>query len=126
MNLPWSFTLPMPPGVNQMYLNRSAAGQKGRMISPVYVAWREEAQASLWTQKPLCHFKGEVAVCMAFGPPKSVAADLDGKIKPVLDFCVRHELIEEDSFKFVRLILASWNDETKGCKVTITNMAGAA
>lgn len=115
----------MPPGVNQMYLNRSAPGQKGRMISRAYATWREEADTSLWTQKPLRHFKGEVAVSMQFGNPKSVATDLDGKIKPVLDFCVRHDLIEEDSFKFVRLIMASWNDQTLGCKVTITNMAGA-
>lgn len=92
------------------------------MISPAYVAWREAAEGSLWTQKPLQHFKGEVAVSLAFGHPKSVATDLDGKIKPVLDFLVRHELIEEDSFRYVKLILASWDDKIEGCKVTISSM----
>lgn len=93
------------------------------MISPAYVAWRAEAEGMLWKQKPLQHFKGPVAVCMAFEHPKGLA-DLDGKQKGILDFLVRHAIIEEDNFKYVKMILASWDASVKGCKVTVSSMEG--
>lgn len=117
----WSITLPMPPALNSMYLNRSAAGMKGRMVSPQYVQWRSEADDALWMKKAQ-RFKGEVAVCFAFGPTKG-RSDLDGRLKAPLDWLVRHQIIEEDHSKFVRMIVASWDDTIKGCKMTVSSLA---
>lgn len=94
---------------------------KGRMISPTYVAWRKAADDALWLHKPIQHFKGEVAVCIAVGPTKGLS-DLDGRIKACLDFCVRHQIIQDDNSKYIRMILARWDDGIKGCKVTISSM----
>lgn len=119
----WSLTVPTPPSVNALYLNRRrSAGAKGRMISPAYKAWKVEADAALWTQLPLRHFKGEVAICMAFGPTKGLS-DLDGRIKATCDLLVHHNIIVDDNSKYVRLILAQWDDKIKGCKVTISSMS---
>lgn len=123
MTLPsFTLSLPMPPSVNAMYVNRSKSGMRGRMISKEYAAWRKEADGALWRQKPLPSFPGKVAVLLVFQQPKGLR-DLDGCIKPVLDYLVRHAIIKEDNHKYVRMIMLSWDASIEGCRVTISEMS---
>ncbi len=122
MTVSWSINLPMPPSVNAMFVNRGREGMKGRMVSPAYAAWRKRADDALWAQTPIRRFSGEVAVCIALGPTKGLS-DIDGRIKAPLDLLVRHKIIEDDNSKYVRMILASWDDAISGCKITISSMA---
>ena len=108
-----------------MYVNRSKAKMRGRMISPEYMAWRNEAQGVLYGYNPLPRILGPVAVCMDCGETKGLS-DLDGRWKAVLDLLVRHEIIQNDDRRYVRLLLATWNKDRKDCRVTITTMSEQA
>lgn len=117
----FTLTLPIPIGVNALYVNRSAAGSRGRMISPEYLKWRNEAQGSLWLHAPLPEFKGRVGVSMDCGETKGLA-DLDGRWKAVLDLLVRFKIIVNDDRRYVRMLLATWNKDRKDCRITISDM----
>lgn len=117
----WSITVPIPPGVNALYVNRRATGSKGRMISPEYMKWRNEAEAMIWQQKPLPSFPARVGICMDCGETKGLA-DLDGKWKAILDLCVRYKIIVNDDRRYVRMLLATWNATREDCFVTISEM----
>lgn len=120
----WSITIPAPPSVNAMFYNRKTdddKGRRGRGATESYRAWKSAASDALWLQKPLKTFAGEVAVCIAIEHPRG-PADLDNRIKATLDFLVHHGIIVNDSFKYVKMILASWDASVKGCKVTIASI----
>lgn len=119
--IPFTLTLPIPPSVNAMYVNRSSKGARGRMISPAYVAWRSEADAAVWQQKPLASFPGRIGVCMDCGETRGLA-DLDGRWKAILDLLVRLKIIVNDDRRYVRLLFATWNKDRKDCCVTISEM----
>lgn len=116
-----SFTLalPIPTRLNAMYSNRSKPGQRGRMLSKEYVAWKKEADAALWSQKPLPSFLGRVAILIDCGETKGLS-DIDGRVKPLCDFLVKHKIIVNDDRRYVRMIIAQWSSTRKDCQVTIT------
>lgn len=121
MTVSWSCLLPSPISVNQMFVNRVAKGARGRMVSPAYLRWRREAESILWLAKPLPEFKGPVGVCMAFSEP-SRPNDIDNKAKGVLDLLVRHKIIVDDSNKYVRMLLLTWDKSIVGAKVSVSAM----
>lgn len=94
---------------------------KGRMVSERYLAWRKEADAMLWTQKPLPQFKGKVAVCIAVQEP-SRPSDIDNRAKGVLDYLVKANIIEGDDNRFVRMVILNWSRDIVGARVTISEM----
>lgn len=122
MNSPWTISLPIPPGVNALYLNRGKAGMKGRMVSPEYMTWRNEAQAALWKAAPVPSFTGRVTISMECGEPRGLA-DLDGKWKACLDLLVRHKIIVNDDRRYVRQLLAKWVTGKPDCSVTVSAIA---
>lgn len=122
MTLPsWSVNLPAPISVNAMFINRASKGMKGRMVSARYLAWRKEADAMLWTQKPLPRFPSTVALCIAVQEP-SRRADLDNMLKGLIDYVVHCGIIKADDNSIVRMIVANWSKEIVGSKVTISEM----
>lgn len=116
-----TLNLPMPPSVNALYVNRSADGRKGRMLSKPYLAWRKEAEAALWLQKPLVFFPGRVAIEARFGKTKGLR-DMDGNFKAIGDFLVRHDIIVDDNYKYIRSLKLEWDDAIVGCRITITEL----
>ncbi|HVZ60657.1 MAG TPA: RusA family crossover junction endodeoxyribonuclease [Terriglobales bacterium] len=116
----WSCLLPAPISVNAMFVNRKHKDgkSKGRMISPKYVAWRKDAEGSLWLSKPLPSFEGPVNVTLAFQEP-SRRQDLDNKAKSVLDLLVRYKIIKDDNNITLRSLTLYWDEKVNGTRVTI-------
>lgn len=115
--------LPYPPSVNRLW--RSTAAEKNRVyLSPSYVKWKDAADALLmgtrgWRSgKIKGAFSVEIALCpTSQGHPRG---DLDNRIKAVLDYLQRVEVIAND--KFCERLLAEWVEQPRaptGCRVTV-------
>lgn len=115
--------LPYPPSVNRLW--RSTAAEKNRVyLSPAYVKWKDAADVLLlgakgWrAQKITGAFHIEIALCpTAQGHPRG---DLDNRIKAVLDYLQRVEIIHND--KHCQRLLAEWVDRAgapNGCRVKV-------
>lgn len=111
------FRLPFPPSVNQMYLNNKGRG-RGRIPSPEYTAWKDQAAWELKAQK-IAPFDGRVEVHIDLD--ESRRGDADNRIKAVLDLLVRHKILRGDSKRFVRRVSAGWEAIT-GCRVSILKL----
>lgn len=116
--------LPYPPSVNRLW--RSTAAEKNRVyLSPSYVKWKEAADVLLlgakgWRSKKIAGAFGiEIALCpTAQGHPRG---DLDNRIKAVLDYLQRVEIIAND--KNCQRLVAEWVVRERaphGCRVTVT------
>jgi Holliday junction resolvase RusA-like endonuclease len=115
--------LPYPPSVNRLW--RSTAAEKNRVyLSPSYVKWKEAADALLmatrgWQIKTITGaFHLEIGLCpTSQGHPRG---DLDNRIKAILDYLQRVEIIAND--KNCHRLLAEWVDLRRaphGCRVTV-------
>jgi Holliday junction resolvase RusA-like endonuclease len=93
---------PYPPSANEMFFNRSGNG-RGRGKATCYRDWQKEADALFLQQKaaqtigtPIDgHFHVTIALDQSRRRHNS---DLDNRIKPLLDFLQRVELIQDDKF----------------------------
>jgi crossover junction endodeoxyribonuclease RusA len=85
--------LPLPPGVNGLYLNMPG---KGRVISPKYRAWRKAAELAIEDQH-IVPVLGPIRVTFIFGKPDRRKRDQDGLFKAPLDFCTQMGIISDDS-----------------------------
>lgn len=104
---PVTFTLPIPPSVNQMF--RNVRG-KGRVKTGHYEQWRGHALTSLRLQK-IPHIDGSVVVL--FGVERgSLAADIDNRIKAMLDAIVTAKIITDDNQ--VTAFAAAWLPQANG------------
>lgn len=91
-----SFSLPVPPGVNNLYPTVQTAKGPKRVKSTAYRAWQHEAGwmvpraakgvAPKWFRLNLQFDR----------PDKGNRADLDGRIKAVLDLLKKAEVITDD------------------------------
>ena len=115
--------LPYPPSVNRLW--RSTAAEKNRVyLSPSYVKWKGAADALLlgsrgWRAKKITGaFHIDISLCpTSQGHPRG---DLDNRIKAVLDYLQRIEIIAND--KNCQRLLAEWVDLARaphGCRVTL-------
>jgi Holliday junction resolvase RusA-like endonuclease len=102
------FTIPAPPSTNSLYTNRRG----GRRKTDRYATWINAAGWDLKAQKP-APLPGPVVVDITVGPRRT-NADIDNKIKAVLDLMVRHKIIDDDRNVFE--VRARWGTE-KGCQV---------
>jgi len=110
------FSSPLPPGTNNLFLN--IAG-KGRIKSRRYRDWIKEAGWSI--QAARCGWiDGPVTVAITL--PDKMRLDTDAAIKPLLDLCVRHHLIEDDAARIIRGLSVSLAP-IDGAKVTIRRAA---
>lgn len=108
-------TLPFPPSVNALFVNRRG----GRARTKAYDAWIVEAGTQLLTQRPMKH-EGPVTVAITVGLPDKRNRDLDNLLKPLLDLLVRHQVIQDDSVKYLKAISIGIDDsEWKGAAIEI-------
>ena len=104
---PVTFTLPVPPSVNQMF--RNVRG-KGRVKTEVYDQWRAAAKTSLRLQS-ITPIAGPVVA--VFGVERgSLAADIDNRIKAMLDAIVAAKIIRDDNQ--VTAFAAAWLPRANG------------
>lgn len=102
-----SFTMPLPPSVNAIFRNLKG---KGRVKTRAYDDWRAFAVTSIRLQKA-AHVPGRVVVL--FGVERlSLSADIDNRIKAMLDAMVEARVIEDD--KFVTGFAVSWLPAANG------------
>jgi len=104
---PATFTMPVPPSVNQMF--RNVRG-KGRVKTEAYEQWRAAAKTSLRLQQvqPI-----EGRVVAVFGVERgSLAADIDNRIKAMLDAIVAAKIIRDDNQ--VTAFAAAWLPAANG------------
>lgn len=104
--------LPMPPSVNALFVNVPG---RGRVLSKRYAAWRKDAGWILQQQRPGI-FDGCVSVEIHL--QEKGRRDGDNFTKALLDLCVTHGVIQDDSNKFVRSVSTSWAD-IEGARITI-------
>lgn len=84
--------LPVPPPANNAFLNVRG---RGRVLSPKYRAWRQEAVVSIFAQVPAAlRIGGPVVVYIAL--PIKMRGDVDGRIKGLLDALVDSRRIDDD------------------------------
>lgn len=112
--LPIELRLPFPPSVNDMFLNNKGRG-RGRILSPEYRAWKDQAAWELKAQraKPV---EGRVEVVIDLD--ESRRGDADNRTKPVLDLLVQNGVLRGDSKKFVKRVSTGW-EAVAGCRVSI-------
>lgn len=113
-----TLNLPKPPSVNTLFSN---APGRGRVKTPAYRAWLEEAGWALLSQKP-AHVTGPV--CLDYLIHDSGRADLGNLEKGLTDLLVSHEIIEDDNRSIVRRITLEWSPHVVGCRVHIRPEAG--
>lgn len=87
--------LPYPPSVNKLFVNRKAKGKRGRMIAPVYAAWREEAGYAVNRDAKGC-VRGPYALHIAATRPDARQRDLGNIEKPISDLLQSMGVIEDD------------------------------
>lgn len=119
-------TLPMPPSVNELFFNVSAAQRAaatvqgrslpGRLKSEKYRSWLNHAGWELKAarQQPI-HGPVEVAYLV----PDKGGCDLGNLEKATTDLLVKHRLIDGDGRKIVRKIQMEWSSEVEGCRITV-------
>jgi Holliday junction resolvase RusA-like endonuclease len=107
--------LPWPPSVNNLFLNVQG---RGRVPTKEYTSWRNAAGWDLKAQRPR-KFAEPVEIIVELNPPTRRAFDPDGKLKAPIDLLVTHEVIPDDSIKYVRSVTAKIVPNGAPCTVTV-------
>ncbi len=104
------YFLPFPPSVNNLFLNSRG---RGRVLSPDYRAWKEQAGWQLKSQhpKPL-GFRAFVQIDL----DERRNGDADNRAKAVMDLLVEHRVLAGDTKKHVRRISIGWENVPE-CRV---------
>lgn len=90
--------------------------------------WLKEAQADFDHQKLMGGFSwrnhtGQIRVTLLLKAPTKAVADVDNRIKAVLDFLVTNKVIAGDDSRYVRSVMAAWKDDMKaGCFLVIEDL----
>lgn len=108
-------SLPFPPSVNALFLNVRG---RGRVRTQAYRKWADEAGWLLKSQRP-ASFKAPVKVAIEVNPPNRRARDLDNLSKPVMDLLVTHQVIPDDSIRYVRGVSVSLVEVGAPCTVIV-------
>lgn len=108
--------LPVPPSVNNLFINKRGRG--GRIISPKYRAWKNEASIALWQRGKPLPAPINRAVSVMIEVSQKCRCDLDNMAKPLLDFLVSHAILHDDNKRVVRCILLQWAD-IEGARVSV-------
>lgn len=102
-----SFTMPMPPSVNQLFRNLPG---KGRVKTEAYFDWRSFAVTSI-RQQQIGGLTGRVLVLLGV-ERMSLSADIDNRIKAMFDVMVEAKVIADD--RFVTAFAVSWLPAANG------------
>lgn len=100
---PLYFKLPLPPSQNNMFINGRAG--KGRFISPLYKAWKNEASMCAYLQNK-ARIEGPFAVQINAVRPDKRRRDIDNLIKPLVDLLVSQGFVTDDSE--MQQVTATW------------------
>ena len=86
-------TLPIPPSVNELYLNNAGRGRH-RRVAPVYTDWRWRALIALKAQivEPIESGKWRMTLRL----PRAMRGDCSNRIKAVEDFLVANKITPDD------------------------------
>ena len=107
-----TFTMPVPPSVNQAYRNT----KRGRAKTKSYTDWLLYAYQMIRMQK-VQKISGRCIVIIGV-ERESLAADIDNRIKLALDAIVSADIIDDD--RFVTAIALTWVPEANGlCHIQI-------
>lgn len=102
-----TLTMPVPPSVNQLFRNLPG---KGRVKTALYDNWRAHAVTAIRLQR-VPAVAGRIVVL--FGVERvSLAADIDNRVKAMLDAIVDAGVIANDNL--VTAIAVSWLPKTNG------------
>ena len=108
------FSLPVPPGVNNLFATVTIKGKSRRIISREYKAWREAAAGILsrYTLDPLpkpygAHIRLNV----------NHRCDIDGKPKAILDALVTAGIIVDDCW--LNKLIVERDRSVEACTVEI-------
>lgn len=109
------YALPWPVSVNAMF--RNVPG-RGRAKSEPYKKWIIEAGWTLRSYRPR-KFLVPVHVAVEVNPPTGRCFDLDNLQKGLLDLLVKHEVIPDDSRRWVRKVSIECVDTGAPCVVVV-------
>ena len=111
---PTVLALPFPPSVNAMW----RYGRERVYKSKSYAAWIEAADAAMMTTRPKPKpVHGHFTIDLSLPATKRGRSDVDNRLKAILDWLQRVELIDND--RFCDEAAVSWADTTE-CRVTIS------
>lgn len=102
--------LPAPLSVNMTRRINYAA-------SPLIREWHARADALFLTQKPLASIVGQFEALVTINPKSRL--DLDNGLKQLIDAARNYELVEDDSPKFLRRIVAEFGEAPHGAVVRL-------
>lgn len=110
--------LPLPPSVNALFANIPG---RGRVRTKAYKRWAIAALNFAWGSKPqggFPHFDGAFDVQISV--PLKMRGDVDGRLKPVLDFLQSPlRVIAEDKHCQKATIARGEDVETGYCRVFV-------
>lgn len=113
-----SFTIPMPPSLNNIFFNKPHGG---RAKTTEYKNWRDQAAWEIRRQRvPV--IDGDVAVQVIIERP-NVASDIDNRLKPIFDSMQAAGVIEND--RQIVELHAKWGD-VKGATVVVRSLDNEA
>ena len=112
-----SLSLPAPPSLNSSYANLPG---RGRIASRALKSWKKEAGLRILLQKPgkiVGWFQFEATIQRM---PRQKCADIDNRIKHLVDICVAHGVVDDD--KLMVSVKGTWVSPGAGdaCRVTIS------
>jgi len=117
---PVNVTLPiLPPSSNHMFVNVPG---RGRVKSKEYRAWVAQMGAFL---NAACRGRMVGRANVSIFLENIPGADIDNRIKPVLDLLVTVGILADDSSKHVRSVSATWGD-VKGLNIQVWPALGEA
>lgn len=112
------YTIDPPPSANKLWKIRD-----GRMVkTDEYKSWKIAASWSIKSQRQGEALDGPTAVTLSLKRPRK-NADIDNRIKPVLDALEAGGAIVND--KQVTAVCAAWAMH-EGCQITVSPDVGAA
>lgn len=109
------FALPWPVSVNAMFINVRG---KGRAKSEAYKAWIVDAGWTLRSYRPR-KFSAAVEIEIEVNPPTGRRFDIDNLQKGILDLLVKHQVIPDDSRRWVRKVSIACVDTGAPCVVIV-------
>lgn len=113
--------LPFPPSENTLFTNRCG----GRAKTGRYGWWINEAGVELLRQRPV-RFDVPVQLGLELNLPDKRRRDIGNYLKPVADLLVRHQVIQDDSWQWIRRVTIGLAEGFDGARVTVTEWQGAA
>jgi len=108
-------SLPFPVPLSACFTNVKG---RGRVPTPRYKAWQEEAEWSIKAQKPR-RYDGPVSIYVRLVAPDKRHRDAGNCDKAICDILVKAGVIQDDSNRYVRKLTYEWREDGPPCQVLI-------